>query len=65
MFESIVMIIAVFSCVIMAVNFNSITKLWQLYLDLDTKKADDTLRLHCYIQQLENRIKELEDKYGE
>lgn len=63
MFETTVMIIAVFSCVSTAVNFNSITKLWQLYFDLDIKKEDATLRLHCYIRELEDRIKKLEDKY--
>jgi hypothetical protein len=64
MFETTV-IIAVLSCVVMAMNFNSITKLWQLYFDLEKKKEDATLRLHCYIRNLEDRIKELEDKYGE
>lgn len=63
--ELIMVFIAVCCCVVVAVNFHSITKLWELYFDMDMKKFDEHLRMQDYVRSLEDRIKKMEeDNYG-
>lgn len=64
MFEWIMVFIAVVCLVVVAVNFHSITKLWELYFDMDMKKFDEHLRMQDYVRSLEDRIKKMEDNDG-